>query len=220
MMGKDEVIMALYAALWEHFGPRGWWPGENRFEIIVGAILTQAVAWRNAEKALQGLKEAQLFSATQIIAAEVEELALALKPALYNRQKAKKLAGLMTLIQSEYKGDYDLMFSEPQEILRRKLLALWGIGEETADSILLYAGQYPVFVVDSYTRRIFSRIGLVEENIDYTEMQTFMQDNIAQDVGLYNEYHALLVALGSQYCKKTRPACSGCPIAYYCKKIL
>ena len=220
MMSKDEVIMAIYVALGEHFGPRGWWPGESRFEIIVGAILTQAVAWRNVEKALQGLKEAQLFSAAEILAASGEELALAIQPALYNRQKAMKLAGMMFFIQSQYKGDYDLMFSEPQEVLRRKLLALWGIGEETADSILLYAGKYPVFVVDSYTRRIFSRIGLVAENIDYTGMQIFMQDNIAQDVGLYNEYHALLVALGSQYCKKTRPSCLGCPIAYYCKKIL
>lgn len=209
-------VMKIYDCLLEHFGAQGWWPGESRFEIIVGAILTQAVTWKNVEKAIAALRSADLFSEEGILASTPEELAFTIRPALYHRQKARKLAVMMEFVLDQYAGDYDRMFAESLENLRSKLLALWGIGPETADSILLYAGNYPVFVVDTYTRRVFSRLGLVGEDIDYTGMQKFLHQHTPVDVRIYNEYHALLVALGAQYCKKTVPHCRCCPLALYC----
>jgi len=213
----EPVVMDIYQRLWDHFGPQGWWPGESRFDTIVGAILTQAVTWKNAEKAIGALKKARIFSAADLVTIPLEELGRIITPALYHRQKARKLMVMMNFIQQQYGGDYDLMFDEPLEVLRPKILALWGIGPETADSILLYAGNYPIFVVDAYTRRIFSRLGLVSQNVDYADMQSFLQQNTPVDAGLYNEYHALLVAVGARYCRKYSPDCATCPITFYCR---
>ena len=214
---EDKTIMQIYQLLLEHFGPRSWWPAESRFEVIVGAILTQAVAWKNVEKAISALKKADLFSPQSLLQTPTEELAKLIKPALYHRQKTRKLKGALEFIQDNYGGDLDLMFREPLGKLRESLLRLWGIGPETADSILLYAGNYPIFVVDAYTGRIFSRLGLVTEKISYQEMQDFLHNRVAENVAIYNEYHALLVALGGNYCKKKKPLCCSCPLAHLCQ---
>lgn len=213
---RNDRMMEIYQLLLRHFGPQGWWPADSTLEIILGAILTQAVAWKNVERALDNLKANHMISIPAILNATEEELADLIKPTLYHRQKAKKLIIMMNFIDRYYKSDFQLMFQEPMLKLRRDILALWGIGPETADSILLYAGNYPVFVVDSYTCRIFYRLGLAAENISYAQMQSYMQEHLPEEVPLYNEYHALLVALGANYCKKKLPLCSQCPLILIC----
>lgn len=212
----DGKIMDTYRLLFKHFGPQGWWPAEDKLEIILGAILTQAVAWKNVEKALDVLKANHKMSITAILETPQDELAELIRPALYHRQKARKLIIMMDFIEKNYHSDLELMFKEPLPKLRQDLLSLWGIGEETADSILLYAGNYPIFVVDTYTCRIFSRLGLVPQKISYSKMQGYLMDNLPAQVALYNEYHALLVALGANYCRKTNPLCSQCPLILIC----
>lgn len=216
MTRRDDKIIDIYRLLLGHFGPQGWWPAESTLEIILGAILTQAVAWKNVEKALESLKTNHKLSIPAILNTPQDELAELIKPALYHRQKAKKVIIMMDFIDKNYHGDFELMFQEPMLKLRQELLALWGIGEETADSILLYAGNYPVFVVDTYTCRIFSRLGLVSEKISYGKMQGYLMERLPEEVPLYNEYHALLVALGANYCRKTTPLCSQCPLILIC----
>lgn len=217
MQPTRELLMQIYHTLLEHFGPRGWWPADSRLEVIIGAVLTQAVAWKNVTRAIDNLKLASLMDINAIIDIDEENLAQHITPALYHRQKARKLKALMSFIATEYNGDLDLMFTELLPVLRKKLLAVWGIGPETADSILLYAGDKMIFVVDTYTKRIFYRLGMVEENISYQEMQEFLEHHIPQNLYIYNEYHALLVGLGANYCKKSRPRCSQCPLQNLCK---
>ena len=217
MQSTQETLMQIYQTLLEHFGSRGWWPADSRLEVIFGAVLTQAVAWKNVTRAIGNLKSAHLIDITAILNINEEDLAQYIKPALYHRQKARKLKALMTFIATEYNGDLDLMFTEPLPLLRKKLLAVWGIGPETADSILLYAGDKTIFVVDTYTKRIFYRLGMVDENISYQEMQEYLQHHVPSDSYIYNEYHALLVGLGANYCKKSRPLCNQCPLLKFCK---
>lgn len=214
---NQEKLMQIYNCLLDHFGPRGWWPADSRLEVIIGAILTQAVAWKNVEKSINNLKAANLIDVKAIISIDEQLLAELIKPALYHRQKTKKLKAVMAYIEENYQGDLDLMFSKPLSLLREELLAIWGIGPETADSILLYAGDKEVFVVDAYTKRIFSRLGMVDANITYQELQEFLEGNLPLDVYLYNEFHALLVGLGANYCKKNRPFCQECPLSSQCK---
>lgn len=216
---KAEQLMEIYQRLSEHFGPRGWWPGESRLEIVLGAILTQAVSWKNVEKAIRALKEAELLDFSALLSLAEEDLAALIKPTLYHRQKARRLKILLGYIAEKHNGDFDLMFGRPFPELRAELLNLWGIGPETADSILLYAGNYPVFVVDAYTIRIFSRLGWVEEKCSYEKMQGLMQEYLPLNTRLYNEYHALLVALGANYCKKKRALCCECPLSGSCPSI-
>lgn len=216
MQGDKEDLCEVYRLLLAHFGPQGWWPGDSSFEIVTGAILTQAVAWKNVEKALMALKDANIFSPQAILETPDEILADLIRPALYHRQKTRKLKEMMNYVQHVYGGDFHRMFLEPMPSLRQDLLSLWGIGSETADSILLYAGGYPIFVVDAYTRRIFSRLGWVDEKISYQAMQEYLEEGLPEDVGLFNEYHALIVALGKGCCKKTRSECANCPLGQKC----
>lgn len=213
---EDDFFYQIYRVLFAHFGPRGWWPGETKWEIMVGAVLTQAVAWKNVEKAILNLKKAGILELEEMYRTEEEKIAQLIKPALYHRQKAKKLKVLACYVKERYRGNLDMMFKEEVNKLRKELLSLWGIGKETADSILLYAGEKPVFVVDAYTIRIFSRLGVVDEAIGYDRMQDLMHGFLTPDVGLYNEYHALLVALGANYCKKNNPICNLCPVNNFC----
>lgn len=212
----QRQLMSIYDTLFAHFGPLNWWPGESPFEVLVGAVLTQAVSWNNAARAVSNLKSAGLLSVESLLGIPAEELAECIRPALYHRQKARKLHELMAFIDHRYSGRLDLMFADRLEALRPALLNVWGIGPETADSILLYAGQYPVFVVDAYTIRIFSRIGLVPVQTNYREMQIFLQNNTHKEVYFYNEYHALLVNLGKDFCRKNKPLCRSCPLNSAC----
>lgn len=213
---EDNRVMDIYENLLAFFGPQGWWPGETTLEIMVGAVLTQSVAWSNVEKAISRLKEAGRLNEEYIINAPLEELGEYIRSTLYYRQKAKKLKALFSWLKDECDFDYEALFSRPVDKLREQMLALWGMGEETVDSILCYAGGLPVMVVDAYTRRIFARQGLVELKVSYQEMQEFIVAHLPASVQVYNEFHALLVRLGKDYCRAKKPRCQVCPVSKGC----
>ena len=202
--------MALYHALLDAFGPRHWWPGATPFEVMVGAVLTQNTAWTNVEKAIAALKRAGLLDAERLDAAPEGRVAELIRPSGYFNVKAKRLKSLVRWFAGRLDGRVEAADGIPTDALRRELLAVHGVGEETADSILLYAFEPPVFVVDAYTRRAFSRHGAFEADASYGEMQRFFQDRLAPNVALYNEYHALIVYLGKDYCRPS-PRCGDCP---------
>lgn len=204
-------LMNLYGRLLYHFGHRNWWPGDSPFEIVVGAILTQNTNWKNVEKAIANLKRAGVLSYKKLLAISEEQLAELIRPSGYYNQKAKKLKAFLRFLKHENKGSLKKMFAQETAALRRQLLEIHGIGPETADSILLYAGSHPVFVVDLYTYRVATRHGWVPEGIDYNGLQRFFMDRLPNDVSLYNDYHAQLVAVGNRFCRKT-PQCDECPL--------
>ena len=208
-------LLEIYHRLLAHFGPRHWWPAKTPFEVIVGAILTQAVAWRNVEKAIASLEAAGLLTPEALYRCPTEKLAELIRATRYYQAKAKKIKAFLTYLFQNHAGDLDRMFRLPPDRLRRELLDIYGIGEETADSILLYAGGLPFFVVDSYTKRIFFRLGLLPERANYRMVQDYFQTRLPRDPQLYNEYHAQLDALGHHICK-IRPLCPGCPLLELC----
>ncbi|MBO8126246.1 MAG: endonuclease III domain-containing protein [Firmicutes bacterium] len=202
--------------LYQHFGPRNWWPGETSFEVVVGAILTQSVAWRNVEKAIANLKGQGLLDPLALLAAPDEQIEEAVRPTRYYRMKTKKLKAFCRHLVEEYDGDLAKMFAKPWPKLREELLGVWGLGPETVDSILLYAGEKPTFVVDAYTKRIWARLGVHPEDIDYEELRAYFMDRLPEDVALYNEFHALIDGVGNRYCKAKNPKCGDCPLAAIC----
>jgi endonuclease-3 related protein len=201
----------MYHTLWNAYGPQGWWPGESPFEVIVGAILTQNTAWLNVEKAIARLKETGTFTPEALARIPLEHLAPILKSSGYFNIKAARLKSFINFLFENYQGRLERMFREDLPTLREKLLSVRGIGPETADSILLYAGGYPIFVVDTYTRRVVSRHGLLPEDAGYDRIQNRFMAQIPQDVRLFNEYHALIVRVGKDFCRRT-PRCRGCPL--------
>jgi endonuclease III related protein len=209
-------LLRIYDHLFKFFGPRHWWPAKTPFEVMVGAVLTQAVAWRNVQKAIVNLENAGLMEPLAIYWAETYYLEELVKPTRYYRVKTKKLQALVKFVVEEYRGDLEFMFHEDLTVLRNKFLDVYGLGPETVDSILLYAGQMPVFVVDQYTRRIFSRLGLVEERITYAKLQALFTAHLPQEVELYNEFHALIDGLGNRLCHNN-PICIKCPLAELCR---
>jgi len=211
--GKEMVkIQTIYQRLYKAFGPQNWWPGEDSLEIIAGAILTQNTAWTNVEKAIRNLKEQGLLSARGLRDVPLEDLAKAIRSAGYFNEKAKKLKAFIDFLFINYGGSVKRMFKKETHLLRQELLEIKGIGRETADSILLYAGNRAVFVVDAYTRRILSRLQLISEKADYQEIQQLFMQNLPLDAQLFNEFHALFVRLGKDICKKTKPDCGRCPL--------
>lgn len=212
MSSKVHQLEAVYDKLYRHFGPQAWWPGETPFEIIVGAILTQNTNWQNVSKAIANLKKAKVLSPKKLYSLPQSRLAQLIRPSGYFNIKAKRLKEFLNFLFKNYEGSLKKMFSRPLENLRKEILAVRGIGPETADSILLYAGGLPVFVVDAYTKRIFSRQKLLSEEADYYQVQELFTRSLKKDVQLYNEYHALIVRLGKDFCKKTKPKCEICPI--------
>ena len=193
------------------FGPQGWWPGETPFEVIVGAILTQGTAWANVERAIANLKAARLLSVRGLGRVPRGRLARLIRPSGYFNQKAVKLKAFMAFMRREYGGGLAAMGREPTAPLRAKLLAVHGIGPETADSILLYAFGRPAFVVDAYTVRVLSRHGLLPPGAGYGEAQRYLVSRLPRDARLFNEFHALFVRVGKEYCGR-RPRCAGCPL--------
>jgi endonuclease-3 related protein len=208
-------IFEIYEILFEHFGPQDWWPGDSAFEIMVGAVLTQNTNWTNVSKAIDNLKIENLLSFEKLHELEVELLAEKIRPAGYFNLKAKRLKNLLDFIDEEYDGSLEEMFAEDIICLREKILTVKGIGPETADSILLYAGHKPVFVVDAYTHRIFSRHSIIAEDEGYYEIQEYFSLSLPEDVKLFNEYHALIVQLGKEFCKKSKPLCNQCPLSEF-----
>jgi len=204
--------MEIYDHLLSHLGPSHWWPGDSPLEIMVGAVLTQNTAWGNVEKAIHRIKKAGGLSAAVLSEMDTEILSEWIRPAGYYRLKAKRLKNLMTFFVDQFSGRIEKMQTRPLEVLRRQLLEVNGIGPETADSILLYALGRPSFVVDAYTHRIFSRHQLIPEDIGYEDLRAFFMDRLPLAPDLYNEYHALMVRLGKEYCKKKNPRCEECPL--------
>jgi endonuclease III related protein len=211
---KKIILEKIYRRLYEEFGPQHWWPGQTKFEVIIGAILTQNTNWDNVEKALRNLKRNQLLSPYSLRNVSVTKLASLIKPAGYFNVKAKRLKNFIVFLFDEYKGSLKKMEKEELAQLRQKLLRVNGIGPETADSILLYAFHKPVFVVDAYTKRVLYRHNIVDKDADYHSIQNIFMYDLSHDVKLFNEYHALIVRLGKQYCK-TNPVCEQCPLNNY-----
>lgn len=209
-------LQAIYQRLLKAFGPQGWWPVKNGFkprelEIIAGALLTQNTNWANVEKALGNMRKGNITSVESIISAEKEMLAALIRPAGYYNQKAERLKILAETIVS-----YGNVEGFLEGITREGLLKIKGIGPETADSILLYAAGRPFFVVDAYTRRVFSRLGMIGEGLEYEIIRAFFEENLERDPKVYSEFHALIVELAKRHCRK-RPECKGCPLGQACR---
>lgn len=201
----------FYQKLFISFGRQYWWPGDTPFEIIVGAILTQNTNWGNVEKAIANLKEARCLNPQALYKLSAKRLATLIKPSGFFNVKAKRLKNFMSFLFKEYGGRISNMKREPLKTLRRKILGVNGIGPETADSILLYALNKPIFVVDAYTKRILFRHKLLNKDSDYHHIQEIFMENLKKDVRLFNEYHALLVRVGKNFCKP-KPVCRSCPL--------
>ncbi len=219
---RQALLLKVFEILYSTFGPQQWWPVKGRyeggpqdsnsaFEVMVGAILTQNTTWTNVEKALENLRSAQCLTPEGLRRMSIKRLALLLKPSGYFNIKARRLKSFIHFLYRQFAGDVRRMLKEEPALLRQKLLSVKGIGPETADSILLYAGGFPWFVVDAYTRRIFSRHGLVVDKVSYQDLQDFFMRDLPRDTKQYNEYHALIVKLGKETCRR-EPLCEQCPL--------
>ncbi len=208
---KRSVLQEIYRRLFLKFGPQSWWPARTSFEVMVGAILTQNTNWTNVERALVNLKKEHLLTPQGLHKLSHAQLASLIKPAGYFNIKARRLKNFLEFFYAEYAGDLRRMAAEEMETLRRKLLQVNGIGPETADSILLYAFNKPVFVIDAYTKRFLSRHNLVSPDARYHEIQKLFTGHLKSDARLFNEYHALIVRLGKDLCR-SQPRCDICPL--------
>ncbi|HSD50580.1 MAG TPA: endonuclease III domain-containing protein [Candidatus Methylomirabilis sp.] len=204
-------LRGMYQVMLEALGPQGWWPGRTRFEVIVGAILTQNTSWRNVARAMDNLRRACALTPGALAAMPPARLAQLIRSSGYYNVKVGRVKRFLGFLRERYGLNVSRMFARRPSSLRKELLAVPGIGPETADSILLYAGGVPIFVVDAYTRRILSRHGLVPPDASYDEMQELCMGALPPNAALYNEYHALLVAVGKAYCRPV-PRCAGCPL--------
>jgi endonuclease-3 related protein len=211
-----RTLVDIYRRLLDRFGPQHWWPADEPLEVIVGAILTQSAAWGNVEKAIKNLRGAGALSPQALRKLPQAELAELVYPCGYYNAKALKLKAFALWLGNQYQDDLDKLFSLGAADLRQQLLALNGIGPETADSIILYAAGKPVFVIDAYTRRIFSRLGLAPEKDSYTAYQALFTENLPSDAQMFNEYHALLVCLGKNVCRR-QPLCAECCLEDICR---
>ncbi|MBN1818639.1 MAG: endonuclease III domain-containing protein [Sedimentisphaerales bacterium] len=204
-------LMEIYNRLLDRFGPQHWWPGDTPFEVMIGAILTQNTNWQNVEKAIGNLKRADCLSVEAMHGLKPEQLAELIRPAGYYNIKARRLKNYLDWLFARFDGDLVRMESADTYSLREELLAIHGIGAETADSILLYALNRCVFVVDAYTCRVLARHGLLEPEAGYEQVREMFESALPPEAPLYNEYHALLVRVGKEHCKP-KPKCSGCPL--------
>jgi endonuclease-3 related protein len=210
-------LLGVYHRLRQAHGHAGWWPGATPFEVCLGAILTQNTAWVNVEKALTALRRHGLLSFETLASASAAQIAPLIRSAGYFNVKARRLREFLDFLGREYCGHVELMRDEAPDQLRRKLLAVHGIGRETADSIALYAADQPLFVVDAYTRRIGARLGWLRGDEKYDEIQSWFMARLPRDVGLFNDYHAQIVLLGKSVCRP-RPHCAVCPLRGICPR--
>lgn len=205
-------IIRIYDKLYKFYGPQGWWPAKSRLEVIVGAILTQGTAWGNVEKAVHNLRKAGLLRSTVSISkTRPEELARLVRPAGYFNVKSRRIRNFIKFLADRYGLSLKKISRRETSVLRDELLQVNGIGPETCDSILLYAFERPVFVVDAYTKRVFSRHDFFRPDAGYEEVQKVFTENLPVDKKIYNEYHALIVRLGKEFCRK-KPECGQCPL--------
>ncbi|NVM04189.1 MAG: endonuclease III domain-containing protein [Candidatus Helarchaeota archaeon] len=206
--------MNIYRKLYSSIGPRGWWPAESTFEIVIGAILAQNTSWKNVKKAVNNLKSKNLLSPETLFNTDTKVVAEMIKSSGYYNQKAEKIKNFLEYFK-RYDYSFERMTEQDLEELRGQLIKINGIGEETADSILLYALEKPVFVIDAYTKRIFSRLGFISEKIKYSELQRLFTSNLKKDTALFNEYHALIDYLAHFICRK-KPECQKCVLNDEC----
>lgn len=207
------TLKEVYERLFAAFGPQNWWPGDSPFEVIVGAVLVQNTAWKNVERAIANLRDAGVMSPHALYALPADELAELIRPAGYFQVKTKRLRHLLQFIVEEFDGSLDAMFQTDLTTLRERLLTIHGIGPETADAILLYAGNMPTFVVDTYAHRVLARHGWIGYDASYEEIKDFFEGRLPVEAPLFNEYHALLVRVGKEYCRRSGPKCEACPLA-------
>jgi endonuclease III related protein len=207
----DKYYNSLFTAL----GPQHWWPGKTQFEVIVGAILTQNTAWANVELAIANLRAEKLLSPAAIEEIPLGRLQRLIRSSGYFRQKARKLKALCKFLRTEYGGSLKRTFGTPTLALREKLLGVFGIGPETADSILLYAGGHGVFVVDAYTKRILVRHGWIAESAKYDDVRWLFERQFPGNVERFNEFHGLIVNVGKNFCRAREPLCGQCPLGRY-----
>ena len=208
-------LLGLFHCLRDAYGPQNWWPADDPFEVIVGAILTQRTTWRNVERAMQGLRECGLLSVEAIGEAPVERVAESIRAAGFYNVKAKKLKAFVACLIERHEGDLSRLFSLPADGLRKELLGLFGIGEETADAILVYAAERTSFVIDAYARRLLTRLGWIDGGERYQDLRGLFLSALPGDVGLLGEFHALIVRHGKAHCRSS-PICDGCPIRSAC----
>jgi endonuclease-3 related protein len=211
-MTSSEKIRQFYPAMLAAHGHQGWWPGDTPLEVCIGAILTQNTNWKNVERAIANLKAAGELSVAGLWHMPTERLAELIRPAGYFRLKAGRLRNFLELVVKRFDGSLERLFELPTESLRETVLSVRGVGRETADSIVLYAAGRPVFVVDAYTLRIAFRHSLVDQDCDYDLLQETFASAVAGDVALLKDYHAQLVRVGKEHCRKQSPRCGGCPL--------
>ena len=204
-------LTEIYDLLLDRYGHQQWWPGETKIEVIVGAILTQNTNWGNVEKAIKNLKAANCLTVEKLSAIDISQLAELIRPSGYYNIKAKRLKAFINWLFKEVDGDLELLDNYDDYSLRMSLLSVKGIGRETADSIMLYGLNRPIFVIDTYTCRILVRHGLLDSDCDYEQAREYFESNLPQDTKLFNEFHALLVQVGKNHCKPT-PKCDDCPL--------
>ncbi len=209
------AVLSLYDRLYATYGPQHWWPGDGPFDVIVGAILTQNTNWKNVGKALDALRNADICSFKAIHGTERDDLADLIRPSGYFNQKARKLHEFAALVENDLNGNLDQLLDLPMDDLRTILLGIWGVGEETADDIVLYAAAKPSFVIDTYTRRIVDRLGWRPQGVQYRDYQSLFTERLPSDATLFNEYHALLDEHASTVCRPT-PRCDQCCLQDIC----
>ncbi|MFB6076386.1 MAG: endonuclease III domain-containing protein [Candidatus Aenigmatarchaeota archaeon] len=209
-----EKLREIHSKLMEEFEGEEWWPHNSKFEVIVGAILTQNTSWENVQTALDEMKEKDIMDMKSIVEIDREELEETIRSSGYYKQKAKRLKRISKHIFQDYDSVKEFFEGRDIDELREELLNIKGIGKETADAMILYAGERPTFVVDAYTKRVFGRIGM-DVGDKYDEIKAFFEENLPSDPKLYDEYHGLLIELAKEYCKK-KPECKGCPISHIC----
>jgi endonuclease III related protein len=212
---EHEALQAYHQALLARFGPQRWWPARTRLEVVLGAILVQNTAWKNAALALRALRRAHMLGLAPLRGISSAELERLVRPAGFYRQKARAIKTFVDWLFAEFGGSLNRLFLQPDVALRRQLLDLKGIGPETADAILLYAAKRPVFVPDAYSRRILSRHRMFPADWSYAQGRQFFQQNLPADAAFMNEFHALLVEAGKRYCRKGKPDCQPCPLAEF-----
>lgn len=211
-MRREPLLTALYDAMLGSLGPSGWWPGDTPFEIAIGAILTQNTNWKNVEKAIANLRAANVLDARAMDALPPGRLAELIRPSGYFRIKEKRIKNLLALLREECDYTIEALAERDLEELRPLILSVNGVGPETADCILLYALDKPTFVVDAYTRRILGRHALIPEDIGYEELREYFMDVLPHDPAQFGEYHALIVRVGKDWCRKPSPRCEDCPL--------
>lgn len=205
-------FLRYYRALLRVYGTQGWWPGRTPFEVIVGAILTQSISWKNVELAISALRQARLLHPRRMRRAPLSRLARLIRPAGYYNQKARKIRAFLSFVETDHHDDLGSLLRRPAGTLRSQLLRVAGIGPETADSIVLYAAGRASFVVDAYTRRVLARHALIRGGEPYEDLRRLLQSGLPKSAKVYGEFHALLVRVGKERCLKRAPLCSGCPL--------